>query len=82
MAKGVIKGLSRSGKFYSEAIESLRSGYDRPRLLHQTHIKMSAPTLKDGNGREVHCLHDTVHFVPSKLWEVSHPVPSLLPCWN
>ena len=34
-AKGVIEGLSRSDEFYSEAIESLRSRYDRPRLLHQ-----------------------------------------------
>ena len=61
-AKGVIEGLSRSGEFYSEAIESLHAIYDRPRLLHQTHVKMiiDAPALKDGNGREVRRLHDTV----------------------
>ena len=61
-AKGIIEGLSRSGEFYSEAIESLQARYDSPRLLHQTHVKMiiDAPPLKDGNGREVRCLHDTV----------------------
>ena len=61
-AKGVIEGLSRSGEFYSEAIESLRARYDRPRILHQTHVKMimDAPALKDGNGKEVRRLHDTV----------------------
>jgi hypothetical protein len=61
-AKGVIEGLSRSGEFYSEAIESLHARYDRPRLLHQTHVRMimDAPALKDGNGKEVRCLHDVV----------------------
>ena len=61
-AKGVIEGLSRSGEFYSEAIENLCARFDRPRLIHQTHVKMiiDAPTLKDGNGKEIHSLHDTV----------------------
>ena len=51
-AKGVIEGLLR---FYSEAIGSLHARYDRPRLLHQTHVKMimDAPALKDGNGKEL-----------------------------
>ena len=59
-AKGVIEGLSRSGEFYSEPIESLHARYDRPCLL-QTRVKMiiDAPALKDGNGREVRHLHDT-----------------------
>ena len=61
-AKGVIEGLTRSGEFYSEAIESLCTRYDWPRLIHQTHVKMimDVPALKDGNGKEIHRLHDTV----------------------
>ena len=45
----VIEGLTRSGEFYSETIESLCARYDRPRLIHQTHVKMimEVPALKD-----------------------------------
>ncbi len=61
-AKGVIEGLSRSGEYYKEAIESLKTRYDRPRLIHQTHVRMilDAPSLKDGTGRELRRLHDTI----------------------
>ena len=61
-AKNVIEGLSRSGEYYAEAIECLRSRYDRPRLIHQTHVRMilEAPALKDGSGKELRRLHDTV----------------------
>ena len=61
-AKHVIDGLSRSGDYYAEAAECLQSRFDRPRLIHQTHVKMilDAPSLKDGNGRELRRLHDTV----------------------
>ena len=61
-AKRAIEGLSRSGEHYSEAIKCLKSRYDCPRLTHQAHVKMivEAPSLKDGNGREICCLHDTV----------------------
>ena len=60
-AKQVIEGLSRSGKYYAEAIECLCSRFNRPRLIHQTHVKMilDATPLKDGNGRELRRLHDT-----------------------
>ena len=60
-AKQVIEGLSCSGKYYAEAIECLCSRFIRPRLIHQTHVKMilDATPLKDGNGRELRCLHDT-----------------------
>ena len=46
-AKQVIEGLSRSGEYYAEAIEGLKSRYDRPRLIHQTHVLMilEAPAL-------------------------------------
>ena len=53
-AKNVIKGLTRSGEQYNEAITCPKSRNDRPRLLHQTQI----PHLKDGTGKELHQLHD------------------------
>ena len=61
-AKGAIEGLSRSGDNYEEAIQCLKSRYDRPRLIHQAHVKtiLDAPPLRDGNGKEVRKLHDTV----------------------
>ena len=61
-AKSVIEGLSRTGDHYSEAIESLKTRYDRPRLIHQGHVKviMETPGLKDGSGRELRRLHDAV----------------------
>ena len=61
-AKRTIEGLSRSGEYYSEAIECLQSRYDRPRLIHQTHVKMilEAIPLKDGTGKELRRLHDVV----------------------
>ena len=54
-AMAVIEGLTQSGDCYDEAIECLTSRYKRPRLVHQTHIKMiaEAPSLKDGSGREL-----------------------------
>ena len=61
-AKQVVEGLSRSGEYYTEAIKSLQSRYDRPRLIHQTHVRMilEAPSLKEGSGKELRRLHDTV----------------------
>jgi hypothetical protein len=61
-AKQAIEGLSRSGEYYSEAIDCLKARYDRPRLIHQTHVRMilDAPTPKDGTGKELRKLHDTV----------------------
>ncbi len=61
-AKAVIEGLSRTGDQYGEAIESLRARYDRPRLIHQAHVRkiLEVPGLKDGSGRELRHLHDVV----------------------
>ena len=61
-AKRAIEGLSRSGEHYAEAIECLKARYDRPRLIHQTHVRMivEAQPLKDGSGKELRRLHDTV----------------------
>ena len=37
-AKHSIEGLSQSGDCYAEAISCLKSRYDQPRLIHQTHV--------------------------------------------
>ena len=60
IAKSVIEGLSRSGEHYTEAIACLKSRYDRPRLIHQAHVRkiLETPSLKDGNGKELRRLHD------------------------
>ena len=59
-AKQVVEGLSSSGEQYEEAIDCLRKRFDRPRLLHQAHVRaiLEAPALKDGNGKELRRLHD------------------------
>ena len=61
-AKSVIEGLSQSGGQYVEAIASLKARYDRPRLIHQAHVRKiyEAPSLKDGSGKEIRHLHDSV----------------------
>ena len=61
-AKNTIEGLSRSGAQYNEAVECLKSRYNRPRLIHQAHVRKISeiPYMKDGTGREVRRLHDTV----------------------
>ena len=61
-AKGVIEGLAGTGEHYSKAIECLKARYDRPRLIHQSHVKMilETPSLKDGSGKELRRLHDVL----------------------
>ena len=64
--KSVIEGLSRSGDQYQEAIIFLKSRYNHPRVTHHAHVRMvvDAPPLKDGSGKELRRLHDTLqqHF--------------------
>jgi len=61
-AKNAIEGLSRSGDHYHEAVDCLLSRYNRPRLIHRAHVRviMDAPSLKDGSGKELRRLHDTI----------------------
>ena len=61
-AKSTIEGLSQSGECYMEAVDCLKSRYDHPRLVHQTHVKMilDAAALKEGTGKELRHLHDAV----------------------
>ena len=65
--------MSRSGENYDEAIDCLRSRYNRPRLLHRAHVQMitEAPPLKDGSEKELRRLHDTVqqHLRALKVME-------------
>ena len=61
-AKRTIEGLTKSGEHYEEAVKCLQSRYDRPRLIHQTHVRriLDAPSLRDGSGKELRTLHDVV----------------------
>ncbi len=54
-AKQVVEGLSTSGEQYKEAVDCLKKRFDRPRLLHQAHVKaiLDAPALKEGTGKEL-----------------------------
>ena len=63
-AKGMIEGLSHSGEQYAEAVSTLKTSYDRPRLLHQTHVRliMEAAVLKKGTWKELRRLHDMVQL--------------------
>ena len=61
-AKGMIEGLFHSGEEYAEAVSTLKTRYDRPRLLHQTHICliMEIAILKKGTGKELRRPHNMV----------------------
>ena len=55
-----VEGLSGSGDHYQKC---LRKQYYRPRLIHQAHVRvvLDAPSLKDGNGKELRRLHDAIN---------------------
>ena len=61
-AKQVIQGISHSAGSYEEAVECLRKRYDRPRIIHKSHIKalVETPNVKTGSGRELRQLRDVV----------------------
>ena len=60
-AKNVIEGLSHSGDQYEEAIDTIKARYDRPQVIHQTHVRKiyEMPSLMDGSGKELRRFHDT-----------------------
>ena len=60
--KTMIKGLSHTGDQYKEAIASLKARYARPHLIHQAHVRKiyELANLKEGSGKELRQLHDTV----------------------
>ena len=59
-AKSVISGLTQTSASYDEAVKCLQCRYDRPRLMHQAHVRkiQEAYSLKNGNGQELRRLHD------------------------
>ena len=61
-ARKAIEGLSHSGENYDDAVKCLKALYDRPRLIHRTHVQMivDTPPLKEGNGKELRRLHDNI----------------------
>ena len=81
-ARSAIEGLSRSGDHYNEAIDCLKARYHRPRLIHRAHVRMivDAPSLKDGSGKELRRLHDTLqqHLRALKSMKLVPLSPQLL----
>ena len=61
-ARRTIEGLMKSGENYKEAVRCLQTCYDCPRMVHQTRVHriIHAPSLKDGRGKEIRALSDTV----------------------
>ena len=61
-ASNAIEGLSHSGDNYEEAVQCLKSRYDRPRLIQRTHVQLilDTPPIKEGSGREQRRLLDVV----------------------
>ena len=60
-AKSVIGGrLTQTSASYEEAIKCLQIRYDRPRVLHQAHVRKieEADSLKNGDDQELRRLHD------------------------
>ena len=59
-AKSVVVGLTQTSDNYEEAIKCLKKCYDRPRVLHQAHVRkiQEAFPLKTGSGQELRRLHD------------------------
>ena len=73
-AKSLIAGLTKSSDHYDEAIKCLQERYDRPRQIHQTHVRriVEAPALKDGTGKEILALHDLDISELSSHWATNH----------
>ena len=59
-AKNVVVGLTQTSENYEEAIKCLKKRYDRPRVLHQAHVRkiQEAFSIKTGSGQELRRLHD------------------------
>ena len=49
-----------SGSEYEEAIKCLLKDYDKPRLLHQAHVRaiVDVPVRKEGSSKDLRHLHD------------------------
>ena len=68
-ANGVIKGLSKS-EHYEEAIKSMKARYHRPRLIHQTHVRMILEAARKVRAKNcVNFMNTSEH---SKPWATNH----------
>lgn len=74
---GVPKTSSRACRGHAEAVECLQARYDKPRLIHQTHVRLilESPGLKDGTGEELRRLHDTIQQHLRALKSLGHEPP-------
>ena len=65
-ARFVIQGLTRTSESYEEAIKCLKMRYDRPRFVHEEHIRciVEAVPVKNGSDKEIRRLYDaaTQHY--------------------
>ena len=73
-AKNTIEGLSHSGDHYEEAVRYLKNRYNRPKLIHQAHVKkiVEIPPLRVGSGRELRRLHDVAQQHLRALKSMGH----------
>lgn len=57
----------------------MQSRYDRPRLIHKAHVRaiLDNPTLKEGSGKELRHLHDTVQQHLRALKAMGSEAPGL-----
>ena len=83
-ARNVIEGLAHSGDSYDEAGGCLKAHFDRPRLNHCTHVQMivDTPPLKEGNGKELRRLHDTILQHARALKTLGCELPDTLFEWR
>ena len=61
-----------------QAVKCLKARYDRPRLIHRTHVQMilDAPALKEGSGKELRKLHDNIRQHVRALMTLGSELPS------
>ena len=59
-ARNVIQGLTQTAESYQEAVQCLKDRYNRPRLIHQEHVRsiLQVPSMKANNGKELRRLYD------------------------
>lgn len=56
-------------------MECLQARYDRPRIIHQEHVRkiIEIPPIKEGSGKELRRLHDVAQQHLRALKAMSHP---------
>ena len=59
-AKTTVLGLTQTSDSYCEAIKCLQERYDRPRVVHQAHVRkiQEAYPMKSDSGQELRRIHD------------------------